>query len=295
MKSAEFPNLPPMASLVVFEAAARQVSFRKAGDELCISASAVAHQIKQLEQSLGVALFIRHSRGVSLSLEGQEYLSQIQPLLVQLQHHSRRLGDLSRRPLRIVTLHAIAQLWLQPQLSRYQAAHQDHDIEITASSQLLSLPQDADLAIGYFEAAPPSERWIRLWDEYVLPVCSPNYGVSEGQAVLYHDIHWAKDWSRWSQANKAQSLEFAHHRRASLYVLVLQSALDGLGAMVARQSLVAGQLQRGELVAYPGANAAQWVPGGAYYLCRSQGSYANPFAEQFCQWLLSAVQGTAGV
>lgn len=283
-----YPHLPPLNTLLVFEAAARHESFAKAADELCLTASAVAHQIKKLEASLGISLFIRHARGVSLSPQSGEYLSHIQQCLNDLHHHSGQLKDFTLRPLRISTQHAIAQLWLQPRLGEYQDKYSDRELEITARSRIDDLPTDADIAIRYFAEPPSVKGWHLLWEEILLPVCHPEYRQSD--PVLYRDAHWSADWDFWQQQAMLQipgtsPPDFSRIRTASLYVLVLQSVLDRRGVMVARHSLLKDYLQKGKLVAWPEAGIPS-VTCGAYYLYQSPTSLNNPFANDFREWLI---------
>ncbi len=289
MKSSRYPHLPPLTSLLVFEAAARHESFVKAAEELYLTASAVAHQVKKLEVSLGISLFIRHANGVSLSPVSREYLGQIQPCLNELSRHSEQIQDFSLRPLKISAQHAIAQLWLQPRLGEYQDQHSDQGLEIIARSQVDDSLDDVDIAISYFADPPSGKTWQRLWEEKLVPVCHPDY--RQQNPVLYRDAHWSNDWDLWQQQAKVQGGDFSKSgfssiRNTSLYVLVLQSVLDRRGVMVARQSLLPGYLQRGELITWPEAGM-QSVSYGAYYLYQSPASLSNPFANDFREWLIN--------
>ncbi|MCB1638637.1 MAG: LysR family transcriptional regulator [Thiothrix sp.] len=295
MKSARYPLLPPLNTLIAFEAAARHEGFSQAAAELYVSASAVAHQIKQLEASLGVALFERHSHGVRLTLQGQEYLGHVQAHLLGLQRCSAQIRDSRRKPLRLATLHSVAQLWLQPRLKHYQARYSEHDFEITAASVLDSPPAAADVVINFFAEPPPSGVWTPLWEERLIPLCSPAHNFVPQRAILYQDSHWNQDWSVWEQKAMPQGsgLRFASIRRASLYVLVLQATLDGLGLMIGRESLLRDTIRRGELVT-PSPLLPVAVPYGAYYLYHAPSASDNRLAHQFCEWLITDAQAADG-
>ena len=288
MKSIRYAHLPPLNTLLPFEAAARHESFARAADELFITSSAVAHQVKTLEAALGIELFIRHPRGVSLSLQGQSYLSSIQQHLSELNLHSAEVRDFTLRPLRITTLHAIAQLWLQPRLGEYQDQHSNQELEITAHSTITEQPKDTDIAIAYFNQPPASQHWQLLWHETLQPVCHPDY-LQQENPVLYRDSHWANDWDVWSQrlielGELVPSVQFSRIRSASLYVLVLQSVLDKRGVMVGRYSLLKDYLDQGKLVCWPETQAPA-VNCGAYYFYQSPASINNPFVKEFREWL----------
>ncbi len=288
MKSTRYPYLPPLNALLAFEAAARHESFARAADELFITASAVAHQVKSLEASLGIDLFIRHPRGVSLSPQSSHYLQAIQQNLQALNQQSEQVRNFTLRPLRITTLHAIAQLWLQPRLGEYEDRYNERELEITARSQIAEQPTDTDIAIGYFDRTPVGEHWQLLWQEALQPVCHPDY-VQQENPVLYCDAHWISDWDDWQRQLAALGESppcqaFSRVRSASLYVLALQSVLDKRGVMIGRHSLLRGYLQRGKLVSWPHNNTPALVS-GAYYLYQSPASTNNPSANDLREWL----------
>jgi LysR family glycine cleavage system transcriptional activator len=294
MNPERYPHLPPLNTLLVFEAAARNESFVKAADELCLTASAVAHQIKKLEASLGMTLFIRHARGVNLSLQSREYYGHIQQHLNEINRHSEQIKDFSLRPLKISTQHAIAQLWLQPRLGEYQDQYNDREMEIIAQSRIGNSPTDVDIAISYFPEPPSGKAWHLLWEESLVPVCQPEY--KQHKPVLYQDAHWSDDWHAWQQQSALTDsnlprFNFSSIRSASLYVLVLQSVMDKRGIMVARQTLLQDYLQSGKLVTWPASDTPA-VTYGAYYMYQSPASLNNPFANDFREWLVQKIGGS---
>jgi LysR family glycine cleavage system transcriptional activator len=292
MKSQRFPDLPPPASLVVFEAAAFHESFSKAAEELCLSASAVAHQVKKLEASMNTQLFDRHARGVRLNNRGQEYFSQVRLQLGQLQHYSAQLKASSEQPIRIKTQHAVAQFWLQPRLRDYQNQFDDPEFEITATSNIESLPLNSDIAIGFFAEPPEDPAWKFLWAEQLLPVKGPGYESKD--LVLYQDSHWKDDWNVWQSLSQQSALiQVSKTRRTSLYALVLQSVLDNQGFMLARTSLLRNYIDHRQLLPLSNARPVEY---GGYYLFRSPYRNTNPFIEQFYLWLLEVIdkQGYTG-
>ena len=290
--SSRYPHLPPLHALLVFEAAAYHESFAKAAEELCLTASAVAHQVKKLEASLGVTLFIRHSRGVSLSPHSRSFFHKVQQSLQDLHQHTEQVKDFSTQAIRVSTQHAIAQLWLQLRLGEYQDQFSERELEIIARSRIEDSPTDADITIAYFAESPTDPAWQSLWEETLLPVCHPEYRQAE--PVLYLDAHWADDWDAWKNGAKPDfgaklNSGFSRIRRSSLYVLVLQSVLEQRGIMIARQSLLQGYLDRGDLIAWPEPNTAP-VSHGAYYLHPSPVSLNNPYSNDFRAWLVQKVR-----
>ncbi|KKD59684.1 transcriptional regulator [Grimontia sp. AD028] len=279
MRSVRFPQLPPLDALVAFEAAAEHESFARAGEELFLTASAVAYQVKKLESHLAVSLFARHGKGVSLTPKGKEFLVLVKQALKGFEENVERIRHGKLRPVRLATQHAIAQFWLQKRLGNYQHDFPEHELEITAVSTVSGQPEETDLALGYF-LHDPGRRWQKLWSETLLPVSAPNY-VGKDDPVFYQDMHWHDDWRFWQ--DKFSGIQ-ARTRRSSLYALLLQSVLDGQGAMVGRVSLLQDYLERGELVPWPDDSVNQAESGG-YYLYRSVACDDHPVANHFYEWL----------
>lgn len=282
MKSPRYPDLPPLSSLVVFEAAAFYESFSKAAKELCLSASAVAHQVKKLEASMNTKLFDRHARGIRLNHHGQEYFFQIRRQLAEIHQYSAQLKASREQPIRIKTQHAIAQFWLQAKLKDYQNQFEDVEFEITATSVVESLPLNTDIAIGYFSEPPTDPSWQFLLNERLIPVRGSEYETDK--IVLYQDSHWRDDWDTWRSLSKeGDSIQVSKTRRASLYALVLQSVLDNQGIMLARTSLISDYIDQKKLIPLCDSEPVEF---GGYYLYRPLNKNNNPFIEQFNQWLL---------
>ncbi|MGF1766402.1 LysR family transcriptional regulator [Enterovibrio makurazakiensis] len=282
MRSQRFPNLPPLDSLIAFESAAEHESFARAGEELFLTASAIAYQIKKLESTLGESLFARHGKGVSLTPKGQEFLLLVRESLIGLESHVDRIRHGRLSPLKLATQHAFAQLWLQKRLGAYQHNFPEHDLEITAVSSISGNPKDTDIAIGYFHH-DPGNHWKCLWKETLLPVASNGY--QSDIPALYQDMNWHDDWRFW-QDEKVFKKGMAKMRRSSLYALILQSVLDGHGVMVGRVSLIQEYLKRGELVPWPTSDI-QAIESGGYYLYQSPSCEDHLVAKHFCQWLIA--------
>ncbi|WP_434362145.1 LysR family transcriptional regulator [Parasalinivibrio latis] len=289
MRSQRYPHLPPMETLIAFEAAAEHESFAKAGKELFLSASAVAYQIKKLEHSLGVSLFIRHGKGVTLNLKGRDFLLHVRETLKKIEADSDRLKHARHQPLLLLTQHAIAQLWLQENLGLYQDDFPDHELEISAVSTISPEPENADMAIGYFQE-DPGKPWVKLWDEYLLPVASPEY--REEIPALYYDAQWNDDWRPWRHV--LMQFEENRMRRSSLYTLIHQAVLQNHGVMVARLSLIGKDLSNQLLVPWPDRHSTPLKSGGYYFYC-STACRHHPVANHFGEWIKQYVPDTGAV
>ena len=168
-------TLPSLDLLQGFEAAARHLSFTKAGEELFITQSAVSRQIKELEDKLGVELFHRRHRALVLTDAGQQlYAAAAQVLTTMRTATSRLRAQQGKRPLAVTTTASFAALWLIPRLAGFRRTHPEVDVRITADTRVQDLERDGlDLAIRHGPASLAGPNAVRLFGEKVFPVCSP--------------------------------------------------------------------------------------------------------------------------
>lgn len=167
-------EVPPLDPLLAFEAAARNLSFTKAGDELALSQSAVSRQIQTLEQHLGVRLFERRTRALLLTENGQLLYRAAQEVLQRLHDSARKLRQATEaKTVLVTTTPGFAALWLIPRLAGFTRAHAGVDVRLSAANELVNLERSGvDLAVRYAPAdSVPAGR--QLFGETVFPVCSP--------------------------------------------------------------------------------------------------------------------------
>src|SRR5712664_3773698 len=168
-------RLPSLNGLRAFEAAARHLSFTQAASELNVTQTAISHQIRRLEEELGIRLFVRKNRALSLTPEAREYLPGIRAAFNDLRLATDRLlrkGD--DNVLTISTLASLAAKWLLPRLSSFQEVHPDIDVRITTSTGLVDFGSgDVDAAIRYGRGHWPGLRAEWLMADEMFPVCSP--------------------------------------------------------------------------------------------------------------------------
>lgn len=168
-------RLPPLNALRVFDAAARHLSFTKAAEELFVTQAAVSHQIKSLEDFLGLKLFRRRNRSLLLTEEGQSYYLDIKEIFSALNEATRKLQARSAKgALTVSLLPSFAIQWLVPRLSSFNLAYPGIDVRIQAVDRdEEKLADDVDVAIFYGRGNWPGLRVEKLYAEYLLPVCSP--------------------------------------------------------------------------------------------------------------------------
>ncbi|MCK3860876.1 LysR substrate-binding domain-containing protein [Pseudomonas sp. B329] len=278
-------DLPPLLALRAFEAVARHLSFIKAANELSVTQSALSHQVHKLEQHLGKPLFIRRTRAIDLTLDGQHYYDQIRPALDAIATATRsQRGVPSTSVLRIGVLASFATLWLAPRLAEFMQSYPHIQVELLPAIQLANVATaEVDLAIRYGKGDWPDVQATRLMAETLSPVCSPAFKASQVTKgpLLMATSHRPFEWTDWA-AHYQVNLD--HHPRVMLhdYNIVVEATVAGQGIAMGRHRLIERRLQDGSLV-----EAFDWPPYHSeigYWLIAPQGPLGEA-AECFSQWL----------
>ena len=292
--------LPALDLLVGFEAAARHLSFTKAGEELFLTQSAVSRQIKELEDQLGVPLFERRHRALALTEPGQQFYAAAAQVLATMRAATERLRSQAgrRRPLSVTTTASFAALWLIPRLAGFTRDHPGVDVRITAETRVQDLERDGfDLALRHGPASLAGPNAVRLFGEKVFPVCSPRLLKKtplEKPADLRHHILLQYDdpdgshpwlhWKTWLEVERISDLRPAGTLSFSGYEQIIPAALAGHGVALGRSPLVRGLLASGELVA---PFKSQADPARAYFAIVSKTAASRPEVAAFLEWLKS--------
>jgi LysR family glycine cleavage system transcriptional activator len=252
-----FRNLPSLQALRCFEAAARLGSFALAADELCITQSAISHQIRSLEEGAGQPLFQRTGNRITLTLAGRVLAAETRRALDYL---SRAYGvvDAGQEGSKTLTLavqFAITEHWLVPRLSELRKALPETALRIVSLVDLVETPPEtADAAILYGMGDVPGMIVERIADEQVFPVCSPDFLARhpdlsiERMADLPLLLHSHATWSLWLE--KA-GLPIRYPKDSIFFddvALTIRSALAGQGIAMARSHLVQRYLSTGRLI-----------------------------------------------
>jgi LysR family transcriptional regulator, glycine cleavage system transcriptional activator len=296
-------RLPPLGFFQGFEAAARNLSFTRAAQELFITQSAVSRQIKALEQHLGVTLFERRPRALILTEQGATLQQVTAGVLERLQAAVDEITTSDRaRQLSITTTTGFASLWLIPRLPRFTSLHPGIDVRISATTETLNLERSlVDLAIRYWPPETVPEGAIRLFGEEILPVCSPSLlrdrsrplnrpADLAGHVLLHFDYPGAlksfMDWGTWLTALGIGELKSSGSLHFTQYEQMIQAAINAQGVALGRQPLVNDLIQSGALVA-PFNKAV--VGSRAYFLIESSAASPKPQVRRFCAWLIEEV------
>src|SRR3954469_1609241 len=292
-------RLPSLNGLRAFEAAARHLSFTQAASELNVTQTAISHQIKRLEDELGVRLFVRQNRTLALTPQGRDYLPGVRAAFNDLRLATDRLLHRDRdHVLTVSTLASLASKWLLPRLSAFQAAHPDIDVRISTSMALVDFNSgDVDAAIRYGRGRWPGLRADWLTADELFPVCSPKLLMGDRPlrtpsdlaryTLLHTNGSHDDDWRLWltaaglpAETSRQPALSF------DLVFMTLQAAIDGLGVAVGRTTYVEGDLAKGRLV----VPFDMRMPADAgFYLVSPEASSDSRKLKAFRDWLLSQV------
>ena len=291
--------LPALDLLVGFEAAARHLSFTKAGEELFLAQSAVSRQIKDLEDQLGVELFQRRHRALLLTDAGKLFYASAAQVLTTMRTATDRLrAQAGKKGLSVTTTHSFAALWLIPRLAGFTRSHPGIDVRIMADTRVQDLERDGlDLAVRHGPASLAGSNAVRLMGERVFPVCSPKLlkdkskPLREPQDLRYHCLLQYDDpegrhpwlhWKTWLEVERIADLRPAGTLSFSGYEQIIPAAVAGHGVGLGRSPLVKDLLASGELLA-PFKSSAD--PARAYYAVVSKSAEGRPEVAEFVAWL----------
>jgi LysR family transcriptional regulator, glycine cleavage system transcriptional activator len=289
-------NLPPLELLPAFEAAARHLSFTKAGGELFLTQSAVSRQIQALEEDLGCKLFERRTRALLLTEQGQVLYRVAQAVLQEVHDTAEKVrAEPPARTVTVTTTPGFASLWLIPRLAGFTGAHPDIDVRISASYDLVRLERSGvDLAVRYAPCGSlPGEK--PLFGEEMMPVCSPALAADAARPlaepadlarhVLLHlddeQTSWL-DWNLWLHAFGLKDFKPAGALHFSSYDQVIQAAAAGQGIALGRFPLLRRMLREKQLAAPFCRSVAS---SRAYFLVRSTRTSGKPDVAAFADWL----------
>ncbi|QWP75825.1 LysR family transcriptional regulator [Lysobacter sp. K5869] len=260
-------TLPGTRALRTFEAAARHLNFTRAAEEVGLTPAAVSYQIKEIEEQLGVTLFVRNSRSIQLTAAGAELYRAAVEALGTLQRALGRARRLARGdgPLRVSLSARLASNWLLPRLPRLKAAHPELALSFDVSDELRDFDADGiDLAIRFGAGDDAGLRSQRLFAPTIVAVCSPalldggaplraprdllDRGVCLSHVVWRSgDMVWP-DWRQWMAAAGIADFDDRACMGFADSAHVVQAALDGHAVGLAELELIDADLAQGRLV-----------------------------------------------
>ncbi|MGY3404476.1 LysR family glycine cleavage system transcriptional activator [Bradyrhizobium sp. GM5.1] len=254
-------RLPSLNGLRAFEAAARHLSFTLAASELNVTQTAISHQIRRLEEELGIRLFVRQNRALALTAEARDYLPGVRAAFNDLRLATDRLlRKDDDKVLTVSTLASLAAKWLLPRLTDFQEHHPGIDVRITTSTSLVDFQRDnVDAAIRYGRGQWPGLRADWLMADELFPVCSPSLLRGDkplrcpedlkSHMLLHTSNANSDDWRLWlTAAGLPADIARQPGITFDMIFMTIQAAIDGIGVAMGRTSYVQDDIAKGRLV-----------------------------------------------
>lgn len=305
-------RLPPLNALRAFEAAARLLSFKKAAKELHVTPGAVSHQIKLLEEHLGVALFRRLTRALQLTAEAQAMLPKVREGLENLAAAVERVRVRQESlALTVITPPNFAARWLVPRLARFTQSHPNLELHVASRLSMIDgrenghtapppdEPEDAAIAMVRFgEGRYPGAHVDQLFRAVYVPVCSPKLLKGEHPLkkpadlrfhTLLHDETVVEegvrpDWRDWLESVGVEGVDASRGPSFSNASLAVEAAIEGMGVALTMKPLVRSEIQAKRLVVPFDIPAPATF---SYYLVTPETSARNAAVAAFREWMLA--------
>lgn len=289
------PRIPPFAALRAFEAAARHLSFKRAAEELNLTPSAVSHQIKALEDDLGVRLFFRSGRGLQMAKPGAELYPAVRDAFDGLTAAAAAVRRRETRgTLTVSLLASFAGRWLIPRLYDFQQRFPGLDLRLSSSAHLVDFrTEDVDAAIRYGRGDWPGLRIVELIAEVHYPVCSPGTArlvrapQDLARVTLLHNRQYPDAWRMWLTAAGVAGVDPGTGSTFDDGEMVSAAAASGLGVGLGTRPGVDMDLSSGRLVAPFDLSLAS---GCSYYLVWPPEKDEDPNLSLFRDWLVHEVE-----
>ncbi|WP_395662640.1 transcriptional regulator GcvA [Aestuariivirga sp.] len=302
-------HIPGLASLKAFDASARHLNFTRAAAELNVTPAAVSHQIKELEEAVGVPLFQRTSRHMQLTRQGMILKPAIGEALEGLTRALQRIRQLENpTQVRVTASPSIAAKWLVPRLDRFLETAPGADVRIDVSSEPLDFErEDIDVAIRFGDGNYPGLMVEKLFHDTLFPVCAPE--LLKGakplrepkdllQFTLIH-LEWEAqgavwpNWRMWMLAAGVKDFNDTRGLHFSQTSLALQAAIDGHGVALGDSTLVGDDLAAGRLIK-PFELALRSPAQFAYHLITRRDTAERPMTKAFRNWIIAEAAASQG-
>jgi LysR family glycine cleavage system transcriptional activator len=297
-------ELPPLNAIRAFEAAARRGSFVEAAKDLNVTHWAIGKQIRLLEDWLGIPLFERRTRGVALTDQGADLLTDVSSALSRLTSAAGRLrGPQSPRRVsgvvRVSVLSSVALRWLLPRLSKFHEDYSSVEVRISTTSRKLRYVGTAfDIGIRAGVEHGPGVQCETLMPDRRLPVCSPRIlrdrPIETAQDlrrhVLLHSTTTRSAWPQWLAVAGVPGLTPLRHLELDHVYLQLQAAVDGLGVALGSLPLIEADIAAGRLIC---PISAPELRADDYQLVIPEDRLRDPAVRAFQGWILAAARESA--
>lgn len=300
-------NFSSYSSLHIFAHIAGCLSFKEAAETLHLTQSALSHRIRKLEQELGFPLFVRQTRKIALTGEGERLYRQVSRHFAAVSHEIEDIRHQALRgTLEVGSTPTFAQHWLVPRLRRFYGQHPELSLHLRSKGSRVDFAlHPADLWLDYGDGHYPGLESQKLLDEVLMPVCSPAYAEERGlleaperlvDCLLLHDVESIQqsdprsEWRGWLAANGLEADLCPHHYSFTHYDAAIIGAAAGLGVAMGRYQLARELVARGQLI-FPFDTS--YDQGLGYYVVTRKDFADLPKVRAFIAWLQQEI-GQAG-
>ncbi len=287
-----------LRGLRTFCVAARHENFKTAGEELFITASAVSHQIKSLEEELGQRLFDRQSRELKLTETGRSLFEEVQPLIQQLDEVAANYKSAApASSIRLSVQPFFGSEYFVPRLSEFTAEHPEIDIQVRTSDESAeTLPADADISIRLFRSPPANMESSLLFPLRLAPAGSPDFKknhvarnkiVSKDFPLIVHETQ-PKAWKRWAKAAGVTLPENGKVTRLDSMIAVVRASERGIGAALVPVPMADLWFKQGSIVRL---FKTELIADVSYYLVVREDREGDPAVRLVKDWILENFAG----
>lgn len=291
---ADLRRLPNLAALRAFEAAARHQNFSRAAEEIHVTHGAISHQIRALEEELGIALFARHGKRIAITPEGERFAVTLRKALGDIAAAAAALrAESKHKRLTITALPSFAARWLSPRIGRFIEQHPDLEVILQSSGHLTDFVRESvDIGIRFGRGHYPGLVVEKLLDDYYYPVVSPRFN---GGKLPRTPAEMAKcpllrcegePWTPWFRAAGLDLLEPAAGLVFQDSSMLVRAAAEGHGIALARHVVALTDLASGDVVRLFDIASQCSL---SYFLVCPQESLQKPQVQAFRQWMLDEV------
>jgi LysR family glycine cleavage system transcriptional activator len=290
-------RMPPLRSLRAFQVAARHLSFKLAAEELFLTPSAVSHQVKNLEDFLGIDLFVRKTRALELTAPGENYFEFLDAMFTRLQTETHQLrAEYGRKMIRICLPPLFASELFMPRMEALQSIMPDTDIRISTQPSLMKIhPAEADLSILLGNDEWNELTTYRLFTRRLVIAASPSLAMKvaartfadlDGQTLIVHEGR-PNAWSNWAKFIGAPAPTASNILRFDSKTSVIQAASQGLGFAIISLPMSQRLFDNGELVR---VFKTEWVTDESFFLAHRPDELNRPEVEELVKWVASEFQ-----
>lgn len=287
-------RLPNLAALRAFEAAARHQNFSRAAEEIHVTHGAISHQVRALEEELGVALFTRHGKRIAITADGERFAVILRKSLMDIALAAEALqAGAQQKRLTITALPSFAARWLAPRLGAFIELYPDTEVTLQSSNHLTNFVREpVDIGVRFGAGHYPGLSVELVMDDYYYPVVSPKFNGGCLPLTLKELARSAllrcddEPWMPWFEA---AGLDWPEPSGGLIFQdssILVRAAVDGRGIALARHAIVVRDLEAGDLVRLFDIAVKC---SSSYYLVCAPNALQKPHVQAFRTWLFDEV------